>query len=601
MARPRTREAPPAPPNGFIASAVNLPAVTPKVAGQSQQWQAQGLAYLDTVAELRFVANWVGNVMSRASLVAGHRVEGFIEPTYTGPAAEVLMAYFGGPQGQSDMLAKTGVHLTVPGEVYHVAVDGGESWHVLATGSVKQQGQARKAVVTADLGDGVRRPLTASDLALRVWTPHPVRPLLADSPVQANLGTLAEIQALNQHVQAQLTSRLAGAGVLFVPSEITFPVPADADPAASQADVFTTVLGEAMTAPIKDRGNASAVVPIVVTAPGEMLDKVQHLTFWTELDATAIQMREAAVKKLAIGMDAPPEVLLGIGESTSHWGGWLVNEESIKSHLEPRLGVVVHAITEAYFRPALEGVVPDPENWYVLADTAQIRLRPNRSREAIELYDRGELSGDAVRRETGFDPSDAPADKERTEWLVRKIASGSTSPEQTQAALRLLGVDLGDVFGSGPNTGMGDDLKPRRSLEGHPSQGPPSLPDAEHRRDVRGRRVLEEPMTPLAAACEAQVFRALERAGNRLSDKRSKGDPLLSVPSHERHIHASGSPDHLLAGAWDAVPSMLSGFTEHTDEVVLLLDFYVRGLLTTNRPHSRSALRLLVAQCDSLW
>lgn len=601
MARPRTREAQPAPPNGFIASAVNLPAVTPKVAGQSQQWQADGLAYLDTVAELRFVANWVGNVMSRAVLVPGHRVEGFIEPVYTGPAADVLTAYFGGPQGQSDMLSKTGVHLTVPGEVYHVALNGGESWHVLATGRVKQQGQASKAAVTADLGDGVRRPLTASDLALRVWTPHPVQPLLADSPVRSNLSTLSEIQALNQHVQAQLTSRLAGAGVLFMPSEITFPVPPDADPAASQADVFTAVLGEAMTTPIRDRGNASAVVPIVVTAPGETLDKVQHLTFWTELDATAIAMREAAVKKLAIGMDAPPEVLLGVGESTSHWGGWLVSEEAIKSHLEPRLGVVVHAITDAYFRPALEGVVPDPENWYVLADTAQIRLRPNRSREAIELYDRGELSGDAVRRETGFDPSDAPKPNERMEWLTRRIASGSTSPEQTQAALRLLGIDLGDLATTQSNAGLPDNLRPRRSLDNHPNQGPPSLPDAEQRRDQRGRKVLETPVTPLAAACEAQVFRALERAGNRLSDKRSKGDPLLAVPSHERHIHASGNPDHLLAGAWDAVPSMLNGLTERTDEIVLLLDFYVRGLLTTNRPHSRSALRLLIAQGEGIW
>src|SRR4029079_12876610 len=96
-----------------------------------------------------------------------------------------------------------------------------------------------------------------------------------------------------------------------------------------------------------------------------------------------------------------------------------------------RLAVCSYAVTSEYLQPSLEGLVPDPENYFCIADTSSIRLRPNRSAEAIELFDRGELSGMALRRETGFQPEDAPPVEEFTKWLLRKIAIGSTSPEMT--------------------------------------------------------------------------------------------------------------------------------------------------------------------------
>ena len=458
MARQRKPPEPePVPPTGFVASATRLPPVSQRSAGKAQGWQTEAWIAFDTVAEMRFVATWVGNVMSRARLVAARKEGSDIIPLYDGPAAEVMHSYWGGEQGQSQMLQATGLNLGVAGECYHVTHDDGE-WSVLASGRVTQQGNGPGAKVYADWGDG-KKLLTGDDLAIRVWTPHPLDPYQADSPVRSNLGTLNEIRTLNEHVQAQLTSRLTGAGILMLPSEIQFPNSPNADPASTQADQFMAVLAEAMTTPIKDRSNASAVVPIVVTAPGDTLDKVQHLTFWTELDEISIEMRKAAVHKLALGLDTPPEVLLGVSDS-NHWSGWLADESAIKSHLEPRLAVVAHALTTAYLRPALEDVVPDPSAYYVVADTSPIRLRPNRGREAIDLYDRGALSAEAMRRETGFHEEDAPSDEELKAWLWKQIATGSTTPEQTQAALRLLGADLG-TMGEGESTTIGDDRRPR--------------------------------------------------------------------------------------------------------------------------------------------
>jgi hypothetical protein len=583
MARTR-RTAPVVPENSaLVASAVNMPPVVRNMTGKTQQWQGQAWNYYDRIGELRFVSNWVGNVMSRARLVVAKDIDGVLIPQSDGPAVEALDAYFGGWQGQSQMLQQTGVHLTVPGEMYHVVV-GETEWHCLAhdkvTGSAK--------TLTADLGDGKRTQLGTKDMAIRVWTPHPREPLMADSPVRSNLGTLAEIATLNAHVQAQLESRLAGAGILMLPSEITFPIPKEADPGATQADLFMATLAEAMITPIKDRDSASALVPIVVTAPGEFLGDVKHLTFWTELDDKTIEMRDNAVKRLALGLDTPPEVLLGMADS-NHWNAWLVDEAAVKSHLEPRLAVVAHAVTTAYLRPSLKGQVGDPENYYVVADTSEIRLRPNRSKEAVELYDRGELGAKAMLRETGFKPEDAMDEKERTAWLLRKIATGSTSPEQTQAALRILGADLGIVTPSESNGEITPVLDNKRTLKGHPVQ---QIPDrARSEADRASREDAASARAATLAAADVLVYRALERTGNRLCSGARKAE-LSSTPAQWRYMYVDSVPDNVLEGAWGFAGEVLAetGDMLQTARICAALDGYVRFIMGDKRKHHRDLL-----------
>ena len=583
MARPRTAPAPP-PPNGFVASAALLPAAHPGTVSSAADWMEHAWRYHDTVAELRYVANWVGNMMSRAVLVL-MKLEGDAHiPITEGPAAQTLEAYFGGRQGQEQMLRATGINLTITGELYHAAVstpDGGEQWYVLPSGAVQQD---RSKKLHARIGSR-RLALQQQDMVIRVWTAHPRNADEADSPVRSNLSNLEEVRRTTEHVAAQLDSRLAGAGVLLLPSEIQFAAAPGTDAQANQADAFMQVLGEAMTTPIKDRSSAAAVVPLVVTAPGEHLDKVQHITFWTGLDASVLTMRDNAVRRLAMGMDTPPEVMLGT-QDASHWNGWLADEASIKSHLEPRLGVVAHAITTGYLRPALEGVVDDPQQYMVMADTSAIRLRPNRSNEALELYDRGEIGGDPLRRETGFDPNDAPDQQEFARWLLRRVATGSTSPEQTTAALRRLGADLGITAPADSNTAPGDDRRldtRRRAVDAR-------APDME--RSVQEKQQRDG----LVAACEGLVLRALERSGNRLCDARARAEGLGAVDPHERHLHASGNPDKLLDNAWSTAPVVLAGRSERPEAVVAVLDQYVRGLLTSRTPHSRAALVACLAR-----
>lgn len=583
MARPRRVD--PLPPNGFVASAVRLPAMRGMTFANAQGWHPVAWEYYNTIGELRFIANWVGNVMSRAQLKAFHFNGEAFEPDDSGVAAETLASYFGGAQGQAQMFQATGVNHTITGEAYHVMV-GDEEWHVLSSGAVTQ---GVNKDVTAHIGNE-RHILRPSDLAMRVWVPHPQNPEMADSPVRSNLATLSEIKRLNEHISAQLDSRLAGAGILFMPAEIQFATPEGVDSQANQADAFMQILGDAMMTPIKDRGSASAVVPIVVTAPGDSLDKVQHLTFWTPLDEASINMRDSAVRRLALGLDTPPEVLLGVSDS-NHWSAWMVDESAIKSHLEPKLQVVAQAVTDSYLRPALEGEVPDPENYYVFADTSQIRIRPNRSNEAIELYDRGELSGDALRRETGFAKEDALEYEEFITWLLRKVATGSTSPEQTVAALARLGADLGIAPPPEPNREAPDDMRTdvdwRRRRR--PDQRRPDQDRALTRTDTKAG---------LHAACEVLVLRALERAGNKLCDARARSNGLGEVQAGRRYLQASGSPDVLLEGTWEFAREILPKLSEQPEAVLSVLDVYVRGLLTARTEHTSEALMAALAQLE---
>ena len=570
------RKATPPVPTGFVASAVRLPGASAHGTRTHQAWMDEAWAFYDAVPELRYVANWVGNLMSRARLRVAVAEEGALRVLTDGPAVEALDAYYGNPEGRSAMLQSSGVNLTVTGETYHVWTADDERWHVLASGRVTSD----KNKVYADFGDG-RRILTKDDLCVRVWVPHPRDPVNADSPVRSNRGTLREIQRLNEHISAQLESRLAGAGVLLMPSEMQFSAPEGSDPSDSQADHFMRVLADAMMTPIQDRGSAAAVVPIVVTAPGDVLDKVQHINFWSPLDEAVIGMRDNAVKHLALGLDTPPEVLTGMG-NTNHWNAWLVDEAAIKSHLEPRLQVVTAAITSAYLRPAITGQVPDPSQFHVVADTSAIRLRPDLSRQAVDLYDRGELSGEALRRETGFTPVDAPEAAEAVRWLLKKVATGASSPEQSIAALRRLGADLGLLSISDseadmqePNDATRTDTAPSRVRR------EPDIERAERR--AQGQ-------SALLAACDTLTLRALERAGNRLCDAKARANGLGQVPAHRRHLTATGNPDVLLEGAWSFCDDVLSPLTADVAKVTTVLDMYTRGLLVQHAEHSREGL-----------
>ena len=99
---------------------------------------------------------------------------------------------------------------------------------------------------------------------------------------------------------------------------------------------------------------------------------------------------------------------------------------------------------------------------------------------------------------------------------------------------------------------------------------------------------------PLAAACEVLVWRALERAGNRLRNRKQvPGD--VAVSQAYLMASADSSPDFLLEGAWDCAVEVLAEYPNiDIAAVTQTLDFYTRGLLTMKRVHSGNNLAMLL-------
>lgn len=536
-------------PNGVIASGVNISAKKkdPKPL-QAQLWQNTAWGWYDMIGEYRYAVGWVGNLLSRVKLTV--LKDG--SPTQDAEAVELLGLLFGGPEGQVEMWRQLGIHFTVAGEAYVVAEDQGEEvddkWYVVAATEMKRVGDGDWRMGKKKLDD---------PLVVHLRKPHPRKHNDSDSPTRAVLPILAEIDGLTKHVGAQIDSRLAGAGMLVLPNEINFASAHTKDSEGrvsnspeESARAFLETLGQAMIEPINNRESADAVVPIVLQAEGEHLKEIQHITFWTPLDEHAIELRTEAIRRLALGMDMPPETLTGT-EGMNHWGAWQMEESQIKGHTEPLIRIILQSLTEGYLRDQLVASGMDPveaHRYEFGADTTELKLRPNRSKEAIELYQMGELSAAAMRRENGFSEDDAPTDEERKLFLIRRVASGSTTPELVGAALAELGVDLralvAEMIDNEPT-----EARPQPSVRNHPVRALPERPDTPDD---------GEEMSVAIAASQMMVLRALERVGNRMKPRHSvlpAGVDAVDAYMHYDQVNREKASE-LLDGAWTYVDRM---------------------------------------------
>jgi len=599
--------------NALVASATSfrgtkIGTITRK--GTSDSWQTEAYEAYHTCGEFRFGVDWVGSMLSKALLRATKEdADGTVNVATDTSVLEIMSALGGNADGRAEILRLAGVHMTIGGELYIASYpdpdkygDGGDVWEIAAGINAKRSNEGvwtlNKKVL--DRSNGIN---PEDVLVIRIWKPDPIDPEQATSPARAILRTLRELAGLSDHVSAQIDSRLAGAGIFLLPDNINLPEPETAEGAehrtANTAEQLATMIATAMQQSLTNRASASALVPIIITAPAEAIAAAQHLTFWSELDAHAIELRNEAIRRLALGMDMPPEVLTGSADS-NHWSAWQADESAIKSHTEPLLKIITTGLARGYLRPLLsdEGGVADEDLrlYSIMADTSEMRLRPNRSKEAVEMYDRGELSGAAMLREVGFEPTDAMDDEERKTWFLRSIAGGSPTPEMVAEALRVLGVMDVQVAAEGDvsrETGeeIPDPTPNAPSLEGHPSR---DLPD--EKVSVRRKESRDAGDTPsadvarqasLMLGAEQAVFRALERTGNRMRNK--VGGKLPGIPAAETYLHFSARTEDLSHYLDDAFGENVVALASHAEveagRLVDALDSYCRLLLMSGQAH----------------
>lgn len=442
-----------------------------------EAWTAEAWRQYDINGALRYAATWKGNAFSRCRLMV---VE--VLPTgERGPETkdqrviDIMRSFLGSPTKQSQMLQLWGTHVTVPGQMYIVAIvqpDGSFKWCIHSSDEIKQGTLGKPGAFVVDTGDG--RPVEYVDgnnaMLIRVHRPHARKSWLADSPTRVAIPILREIEQLHKYKFAIMDSRLAGAGILLLPNDLDFPDPEDEiQPGESK---FLALLAEAMMASIKNRGDARAVVPIVVQGPKESLGTAQWLVSpATELSPQASTDLEVAYRNLGVALDMPPEALLGLS-GANDWAATSIDEAGIKLHIEPDLTILCDAITQEYLAPALELAGLDPRKYAVWFDSADLVLRPSRAQDAKDLYALGVISAATLRHACGFNDLDAPTGKEKAiaDLKVVLMAAPGIGLLVAKALVELL--DLGqygitaemlapDPAGGTPNTGdQPDPAKP---------------------------------------------------------------------------------------------------------------------------------------------
>lgn len=409
----------------------------------TEGWQEEAWGYHDTLGEFRYAVDWESKMLSRVRLYAAKLEPGQDEPTRAdaGKAVDLMTAMAGGVAGQANIMDGLGTQLSVPGEGYVIVenVNGVEQWSVRSNDEVRvARGRYEVIDENAVSSGSPWRPLAEDSLRpLRVWRPNKRWHHVADSPARAARSTMRELELVNRHITAQYLSRLASAGVTIFPDEVTFPV---REEFADAPDPFMAEWIENAKTAISEPGTASGVVPMPIRVPGEYVDKIRHLDFTLKIDEKIIEKRESAIKRLATQLNIPPEVLLGMGD-LNHWNAWAVDETSLKVNIAPDAELVCQALTTGYLQPRLRASgVDDWASWVIWYDMSELTLRPDRSDDAVLLYDRLEIDGAALRRETGFDEADAPNDDELEQQALRVILR-----TQPQAALTALARLLGDT------------------------------------------------------------------------------------------------------------------------------------------------------------
>lgn len=586
------------PAKAVVASAVNISKTgvsAYRARKGDDSWQREAWYQFDICGELRYATTWIANAISLASMYVAEvdPETGLItDATEDATVRAIGNSILGGHASRSQAQSTIALNWQIAGEVFILVRPsrGAEpdEWIVLSSTEVQEQGGSFKY---EDPITGALIPMTSNDMLIRVWSPHPRKRSHADSAVRAALPTLKEIERTSQNIAARLDSRLAGAGVWLLPQEIDFPSRSDDTPGVVG---FMDEMVEAAGMSLSNPGQASAQVPMMLQIPGEHIAAAKdgHIDFATELSAEVIELRTAAVRRLALALDMPAEIMLGMGES-NHWSAWQIEESAYKVHVAPLLDRLGDAITTTYLIPALTAAgVRNPDRYVIAFDTTEIISRPNRFDELKALYDDGLISDDFMRSENGIPDDAIPSDEEASKKLFKDIVKAAPTIlvdfPQIATAIGLDPVQAAREIGTGDVGAAPPELE---------TPAGNALPERS-RDDAEGSvQASAAPLNHLVSAAELLVFDALSRAGGRLLTRSYRGQ-FQHVAKHELYqaipFTESDLP-RLMEGSFQFADHVANGFGIDAAKFSRVVSDYVAFILVNRADHDKAVFR------ERLW
>jgi hypothetical protein len=425
-----------------------------------RSWQAEAWQFRRSLGEFSQAVDWQARAMSRVRLLTAEVVPGGDEPEpvdLDGPAAPagLLMSDFcGGGPGHSAFLKAITPHLLVPGEGWLIAERPDPTvplaaceWGVYSTECVQSRGDQ----FWVQVGPAVWRPLAVDNLPMRIYEPDPQFPWLATSNAEAAVPIMRRIFLIDSRIVAMMVSRLAMNGLMLIPQEGTFSVPAQYMEAP---DPFVAMLIDVASKNIANPGQASAAIPLPVRFTADLIEKWKLFKADDPLDEHLLKEREDELGRLGDTLGVARErVSGGMGEQ-NHWGAALASEEEVRILFSSMAETICGGLTKSYLHPMLRSaglplVGPHGGKLIVWYDTSELTAKVDKSEAVVKAYDRLEASGAALRRELGLDESDKPDPQELVEQLWKKAAAAESTLPAAIAKLTGTVVQSPGVGGGG--------------------------------------------------------------------------------------------------------------------------------------------------------
>lgn len=373
--------------------------------------------YHELLGEINYASKFYGRGLSQVEFLASELVDGeWVESTNAQAVeavARLQIPAWIDAYGTMMFLVGEGLLLLTQAE------GGEETWEFLSTDELKVTPGGRYQRIGApgltphelqEAPEDATTLLPEQAVVYRLWSRHPRYSMLADAPMHGVLDLCEELVLLTAAIRARSLNRSAGNGWLIIPEEASYIGPAVGDE-DSDEDPFMKDLTDAMTANIAEPGTSSAVVPLISRMKGDEIAKIRHVVFQQmgQDPYPEGEVRSDTIKRLAIGLDMPPEILLGLADS-NHWTAWQIDEQVWEAHLLPVTLQLCNDLTKSYLRPTLEKMGLDAKMFMVGYNEAAVVKRPDRSADAKDLHDRGALSDRALREANAFDEDDMPTE-----------------------------------------------------------------------------------------------------------------------------------------------------------------------------------------------
>lgn len=615
----------------------------PPPRGVKAAWQEDAFSYSETIEPVGYVAHLTANTIAACDLVLGWiddddaiqtgdqiaDAEGAPDASQIDVARTALRALKGPIGGIEEIMRRAGLLLTVAGEFYLLGspVDpddeaAGVWWEALSPIEITPpRSTGEKAKRNRD-GAGHQELDPDKNYLARVHRSDGRYSDRADCALRRCLDTCRELFMLTQMMEAIITTRLP-MGLLLMPSSLSHRSPlqrmahevgnTEDELVAEEEPEFIDDLVEHLSAPISDLRSAASLVPLVVEGNADDLDSIRIVDLSKDLDSYASALRAEMIRRLAIGLDIPPEVLEGKG-GLNHWTGANVDADFLFKHILPTGKLIAAGLTTAYLQPILEAegdMAPEQSSrWVLVFDPSPIASGADDSEKAMRMWEAGVISDRTLVEKQGWDPDAVmPDEEERARRMVEKLLfTHSPNVRLTDEALELVGIDPkwvewvggpqdqaafasdAEPFGDAPQkppakAGDGTGEIPGTTNQNPADTGPggkvgrpqPAGAAGDDQPDPKGPQQATALLVDrLRIAADHAWLRALEVAGGRLvsasdrhSEVRRAYRARLTAINHKARVCASLSdgdlkalgftPQRLLEGAWTELDRFTRG------------------------------------------